>query len=219
MGPAGRAQITFTLAASASRATEKQLRHWLDKAQVSLQGDDERVEGQWRRFSLIDVVRLGIINALVGYGVPVVQAAEIINARNPKDGAFRPDGSNLTFNNFSIEQRLRDYADFTMTPRRMIDSALRGMMLVISTDTGAPDQPNDTEFQVGSFRCRLGFDPAKNPSMSSRGFAVAPKPDTTDLRHFILIDVGQIARDVLARLDADDGDDGNDKTENDNEHA
>jgi hypothetical protein len=201
MGPAGRAQVTFKLAAHAAGITEKQLRNWLDKAQVSLQGDDERSEGQWRRFSLVDVVRIGIIGAIVGYGIPVTLAAEIINKRSKEAGRL-PNG--LPYNNNSIDERLREFGRYTVTPRQMIDMALRGAVLIISTDAGEHDVPAGTEYQVAGVRCRLGFDAEKNPSKCVNGSLSAPKPDAGDLRHFTLIDVGQIASDVLARLDADE---------------
>lgn len=204
MGPIGRAQITFALAAKAAGITEKQLRNWLDKAQIALEGDDERSEGQWRRFSLIDVVRLGIVGTLASYGVPVMQAAEIIGTRSKKDAAT--DAHRLEYSNRSIDERLRGFGNRVNLPRRAVDLALRGAVLLISTDTSEPYEVADTEYLVGSLRCRLGFDPDKNPSNDPNGFRPAPKPDTTDLRHFILIDVGQIASDVLARLDAADED-------------
>jgi hypothetical protein len=200
MGPAGRAQVTFKLAAHAAGITEKQLRNWLDKAQVSLQGDDERSEGQWRRFSLIDVVRLGIVGAIVGYGVPVTLAAEIINKRAKEGGAL---SNGLPYNNNSIDERLRQFGKYTVTPRQMIDMALRGALLIISTEDSDTKPVSGEEYQVAGFRCRFGFDPDKNPSKCVNGTFSAPKPDATDLRHFALIDVGQIASDVLARLDED----------------
>lgn len=186
MGPLGRAQITFTLAARAAGVTEKQLRNWLDKAQVPLQGDDERSEGQWRRFSLIDVVRLAVVGSLVRYGIPIVTAADLVGD--------------------SVDLRLADFADFEgahveglrpTSPRRAIQGALRGMIIVVSNGGGTEDD--------NQLHYRFGFNPVAKPALTPRGFDTRnwPKPDTSDLRHFVQIDVGQVAQDALARLDAD----------------
>ncbi|MGH6792858.1 MAG: hypothetical protein ACRECF_09000 [Methyloceanibacter sp.] len=201
MGPAGRAQVTFTRAAYAAGISEKQLRGWLDNSKVGLEGDDDRSEGQWRRFSLIDVVRLGIVGTLVSYGVPVVLAAEIIGTRG-KEVATLPNG--LTYHNTSIDERLREFAEFQTYARKIVRDAMRGGVLVVSADT--PEAFfNDTEFVVGGLRCRFGFDQKKKPLPMPRGFGVAPRPDTSDLRHFIVIDVEEVASGVLSRLDAEEG--------------
>lgn len=103
-----RPQITFGFAAKAAGISEATLRNWLDRGQVWLEGDDEREEGAWRRFALVDVVRLAIVGRLVGYGLTVEQAAEY--ASDAFDGLFRYLCDDRRTNRFTLPHSLRGYA-------------------------------------------------------------------------------------------------------------
>lgn len=164
MGPIGRAQITFALAAKAAGITDKQLRNWLDKGQVLLQGDDDRGEGQWRRFSLIDVVRLGIIGAIVRYGVKVTDAGDIIRD--------------------NVDSKLMTLAGHDNAPRQAISASMRGVTILISRDVA-----DDVRMAVS-----LTYGPADSPKIEK-------------YKHYALFDIGQIANEVLARLDDDENED------------
>ncbi len=186
MGPAQRPQITFTGAVRASGNTERQLRHWVDNAQVTLQGDSEREQGQWRRFSLVDVVRLAIIGTLVRYGIPVSVADEVVI--------------------MAVDPRLSAFASHVVVPRRAVQVALRGGVLIVSPGAATEQVLPANDIGIGTLLCRAGFDPAKKPSPDPNGFKPDPLPKTDDLRHFIQIDLGGIVGDVLARLDEADSD-------------
>ena len=134
MAPISRAQITFGHAARAAGIAEKQLRNWLDKGQVLLQGEDERVDGQWRRFSFIDVIRLAVIGTLVRYGVRVSMAADIIRD--------------------NVDSKLYSLANRRNAPPRAMAAALHGCCIVIHVvaDTtnvrltyGPADPPNTAD--------------------------------------------------------------------------
>src|SRR5512147_1616517 len=135
MGPIARPQITFSLAAHAAGITEKALRNWLDKGQVWLEGDDDREQGQWRRFSLMDVVRLAVIGSLVRYGIGVPAAAEIIAT--------------------NVDHKLRAFARDPCAPRRALYAALNSVTIVISNG-GAADGDD-------RLNCRFGYGPADTP--------------------------------------------------------
>ena len=73
------AQITFGIAARAAGLSEKALRNWLDKGQVGLEFDRDREGASWRRFSILDVMRLAVIGALVRYGLRVQVAVSLVD--------------------------------------------------------------------------------------------------------------------------------------------
>lgn len=74
MSPILHSQITIRQAARAIGATEKQLRNWLDRGQVTLEGENDREEGEWRRMSIYDVLRLAVVAKIASYGVSVPDA-------------------------------------------------------------------------------------------------------------------------------------------------
>jgi hypothetical protein len=110
--PVTRAQITFSRAAVAAGLTEKTLRGWLDRGQVILEGDAEREEGAWRRFSILDVVRLAIIGRVVRYGFEVRTAYEIVAS--------------------TVDGKLRLVASYRNTPPSVIPAALQGLVIVLA---------------------------------------------------------------------------------------
>jgi DNA-binding transcriptional MerR regulator len=113
--PIERAQVTFSHAARAAGVTDRTLRNWLDRGQVILEGDDGRVGATWRRFSILDVVRLAIIGRLVDYGVPVAEAYEIVAD--------------------TIDPGLRGLMDRPTTPRDLPE-LLRNMTVAVSREGG-----------------------------------------------------------------------------------
>lgn len=70
-------RFTFTETALAAGVKPKALRWWLDKGQVHLDAEDEREGTGWRRFSVVDAIRIALIGLLVGYCVPVEHSSEI----------------------------------------------------------------------------------------------------------------------------------------------
>jgi hypothetical protein len=77
-------EVTFTQAARAAGITEKQLRNWLDKQQVRLEADQGRGERKWRRFQLLDVLRLAVVGSIVRYGISVGSAVEMVRSIDTK---------------------------------------------------------------------------------------------------------------------------------------
>jgi hypothetical protein len=115
MRPIGDAQVTFGQAARAAGITEKQLRNWLDKGQVLLIGDDKREQGQWRKFAIIDLIRIASVGRLVSYGVDVSTAYELV--RTMVDTAGAPEITAL--------------ASRLMTPKEL-KSMFRGRRMAVS---------------------------------------------------------------------------------------
>ena len=109
--PITRAQVTFRHAARAAGVTEKTLRNWLDRGQVILSGDDDREEGTWRRFSILDVVRLAIIGRISAYGLAVRDAAEIVSDM--------------------VDDRTQALMRFRSTPPGALVAGLHGLRLAI----------------------------------------------------------------------------------------
>lgn len=110
----GDAQVTFGEAARAAGITEKQLRNWLDKGQVLLIGDNKREQGQWRKFAIIDLIRLAAVGRLVGYGLDVSTAYELV--RNMVD-AGAPEITALSSRVMTLKQ---------------LKSTLRGRRIAVS---------------------------------------------------------------------------------------
>lgn len=129
--PIIRAQITFAHAARAAGLTEKTLRNWLDRGQVILTGDEEREGASWRRFSLLDVVRLACVGRLASYGFSVRDAAVMVD--------------DLIADRLSLLRRYRN------TPPNAIAAALHGTTIALSHNAGGysvsrsvfPDSPAD----------------------------------------------------------------------------
>lgn len=74
-------RFTFTEAALAAGLTPKQLRNWLDKERgygLVLDAETERPGDGWRRFSIVDVLRINFIGAAVEFCISVKDAAQII---------------------------------------------------------------------------------------------------------------------------------------------
>jgi DNA-binding transcriptional MerR regulator len=70
--------LTFRQVAQAAGITEKTLRNWLDRNQVRLDAQRDRSGEKWRRFSVEDAVRIALIGKLSMFGIPIVQAASVI---------------------------------------------------------------------------------------------------------------------------------------------
>ncbi|MFG1204404.1 MerR family transcriptional regulator [Xanthobacter aminoxidans] len=119
MGPIGQPTITFATAVRAAGLTNRQLRGWVDKKQVHLHGDSERTDGQWRRFSPVDVARLALIGEIVKHGVGVVDAQRIV--ANTVDPAF-----------------LR-LASFKSAPIETIAQSCRDMVLIVIVSDESAD--------------------------------------------------------------------------------
>lgn len=73
-------QFSFTEAALAAGVTPKTLRNWMDRKQICLDADQEREGDAWRRFSILDVIRVAFVSKLVGYCVSVRTASELIES-------------------------------------------------------------------------------------------------------------------------------------------
>ena len=109
--PITRAQVTFGNAARAAGLPEKTLRNWLDRGQVLLEGDDEREGGNWRRFSVLDVIRLAIIGRLVAYGLTVTMAYELVAD--------------------TVDNQTRALIAYRNTPPRALAAILSGITLAV----------------------------------------------------------------------------------------
>jgi broad specificity phosphatase PhoE len=73
-----RAQITIAHSATAIGVSDKQLRNWLDRGLVTLEGADERDKGEWRRLSIRDVIRFSIVARIAAYGLKIEEANELV---------------------------------------------------------------------------------------------------------------------------------------------
>lgn len=72
------AQIfTFGMAAKGAGITEKQLRNWLARSLIDIPADDDRTEGNWRRFAVTDVLHVATVARLSRYGVQIEKADQI----------------------------------------------------------------------------------------------------------------------------------------------
>ena len=71
--------IPFSAATHAVGISQKRVRNWLDRNLIHLDADEERAgETGHRRFSQLDVIRLGIIARLTVYGFSAERASEIV---------------------------------------------------------------------------------------------------------------------------------------------
>lgn len=109
MGPIGQPTITFASAVRAAGLTNRQLRGWVDKKQVHLHGDSERTDGQWRRFSPVDVARLALIGEIVKHGVGIADAQRIV--AGAVDGVF---GRLASFKNAPVETIAQSCRDMVL---------------------------------------------------------------------------------------------------------
>lgn len=80
-------EISFGRAALAAGVSERTLRGWLDRKQVTLTAETARPGKGWRRFTLGDVVRIGIMARIVNYGFGV-EAADAIMCKHYDPAAF-----------------------------------------------------------------------------------------------------------------------------------
>jgi len=71
-------RFTFGEAALAAGVTPKTLRNWTDRKLILLDADTDREDDTWRKFSLLDVIRIAFVSRLVGYCVSVRSASELI---------------------------------------------------------------------------------------------------------------------------------------------
>ncbi|MHC1710593.1 MAG: hypothetical protein AB9872_00330 [Solidesulfovibrio sp.] len=71
-------RFTFREAALAAGMTPKTLRNWIDRKLILLDADTDREDDTWRKFSLLDVIRIAFVYRLVGYCVSVNRASELI---------------------------------------------------------------------------------------------------------------------------------------------
>lgn len=86
--------IPFGAAIFAVEVSEMQLRHWLFREQIRLDAVDERPdETSHRRFSALDLVRIGIVARLVAYGQTADHASKIVEEMLEHD--FRGEGDKL----------------------------------------------------------------------------------------------------------------------------
>jgi hypothetical protein len=69
-------QYAFGDAVLAAGVSPAALRNWLDRGQIpELDAEaEERAGARWRRFSLLDVLRLAMVRRVVDYGAPVAFA-------------------------------------------------------------------------------------------------------------------------------------------------
>jgi len=74
--PAAIPQFRLRQVCNICEVSERRLRSWLDRKQITLDADTEREEGTTahRRFSVFDLVRIETISRLVDYGAPVAEA-------------------------------------------------------------------------------------------------------------------------------------------------
>jgi len=71
--------IPFSAATHAVGISQKRVRNWLDRNLIHLDADEERTgETKHRRFSELDVMRLGVIARLTVYGFSAERASEIV---------------------------------------------------------------------------------------------------------------------------------------------
>lgn len=71
-------RFTFREAALAAGVTPKTLRNWIDRKLILLDANADREDDTWRKFSLLDVIRIAFVYRLVGYCVSVRSASELI---------------------------------------------------------------------------------------------------------------------------------------------
>ncbi|HEY8947384.1 MAG TPA: MerR family transcriptional regulator [Rhizomicrobium sp.] len=79
----------FGQAAHVAGVSEKMLRNWLDRRQVSIEDSQfDHQHGKWRQFSFVDVFTLTLIGRLVRYGI-TVEDADRVALSVIKDGMRR----------------------------------------------------------------------------------------------------------------------------------
>lgn len=71
--------IPFAAAVFAVGISQKRVRNWLDNKSIYLDANEQRIEdGKHRRFSELDVIRLGLIARLTQIGFSAEEASEFI---------------------------------------------------------------------------------------------------------------------------------------------
>lgn len=176
--------ITFSRAVQAARMEGNKLRNWLDRDQVTLEAHAERHGRSWRRFTLLDVVRLAIMWRIVEYGF-TVEAADEVMVRHFDSGAstLRSVVSGMP-NLPPLGAMLVEFGTHTLIlcrdGRSAVTAGLPHQTLAIIASDGVQGQ-------------RPGGSP-----VSRRSAWIAKEFDT--LTDFAVIRIGAIARDVCERL-------------------
>lgn len=70
-------QFSFREAALASGVSLTQLRNWIDRKQILLDANTEREDASWRKFSILDVLRIAFVSKLACF-TSIVTASELV---------------------------------------------------------------------------------------------------------------------------------------------
>ena len=117
MSPLLENRFTFTEAALVAGITPKTLRNWLDRygEALELDAEGEREGTGWRRFSLVDVIRMAFLAKLATLGWTIPEASAIVSA--------------------VLDHRLALLASYKNTPVQLIPATFHNLVLVTWRDS------------------------------------------------------------------------------------
>lgn len=177
--------VTFRDAAHAAGVSTKTLRNWLDRGQITLQKDEERPEGGWRRFTPFDVARVAIMGRIVDYGFSV-SAADALMAKY-----FDCSAPGL----HATQQMIPDIASGSA-----LSMVFGAKVLILCRDGRSAllqGLPGDTVSMVSS-KGVIGEFAGGEPYIGSEWFAA----EASSLQDFTVIRIGAIAKEACARTTA-----------------
>ena len=103
-------RYVFKTAVMIAEVPPKAARNWLDRKQITAEGELGRGEKIWRRFSAFDILRLAITKKLVDFCVPVELAWMVASGVFVGEAAINFEKSELS--PVQVAKRLRDRTIF-----------------------------------------------------------------------------------------------------------